>query len=66
MSNDDAFFFECSPLSCNGLADEREVNRHCLFDEGESALRFAFECVDLGSEPGPYYLVRVDLLNNAA
>jgi hypothetical protein len=25
-------FFECSPLSCNGMADEVAVNRFCLLE----------------------------------
>ncbi len=39
--------FGCSPLSCNGLAQEIAVNRHCLIDGLDDALaaarRFARE-----------------------
>lgn len=50
---------ECSPLSCNGLAEELSTNSHCLlatFDEGKQYLeegRFA------GSEHGPYRIFAV-------
>jgi hypothetical protein len=50
---------ECSPLSCNGLADELPTNPHCLFEtfkEAETSLsagKFA------GSEPGPYRIFAV-------
>jgi hypothetical protein len=50
---------ECSPLSCNGLADEIPTNCHCLLESFESAEssvnlgRFA------GGEPGPYRIFAV-------
>ena len=50
---------ECSPLSCNGLAEELPTNSHCLFetfDEAEtnlSAGKFV-EC-----ECGPYRIIAV-------
>lgn len=51
---------ECSPLSCNGYADELGANRFCLFDTFEQALtaaqRFAAEDV---AEPGPYVVLEV-------
>jgi hypothetical protein len=44
---------ECSPLSCNSLATEIPVNRHCLFDTFEQAI----EALEAGkfdnSEPAP-------------
>ena len=50
---------ECSPLSCNGLADKLPTNRHCLletFQEAESHLNAgSFN----GSEPGPYRIFAV-------
>jgi len=50
---------ECSPLSCNGLADEIKTNRHCLIDSFEKAK----ECLESGmfsnSEPGPYRIFAV-------
>jgi hypothetical protein len=51
--------FECSPLSCNGMASELSVNAHCLFPALEDAIagaaRFAIE----QPEPGDYYVVEV-------
>lgn len=50
---------ECSPLSCNGLADDLHTNSHCLFetfDEAETSLnsgKFA------DGEPGPYRIFAV-------
>lgn len=50
---------ECSPLSCNGLAAEIEVNRHCLLP----SLDIARNAIDDGrfgnSEPGPFRIVAV-------
>jgi hypothetical protein len=50
---------ECSPLSCNGLAEELPTNSHCLFDtfnEAETSLSSGkFE----GGEPGPYRIFAV-------
>jgi hypothetical protein len=55
----DVMSFECSPLSCNGLAAELAVNARCLFagfDEAvDSAIRFARE----QPEPGDYFVVEV-------
>jgi len=50
---------ECSPLSCNSLAESVPVNARCLFDSFEEAetnlARGAFtEC-----EPGPYRIFAV-------
>lgn len=50
---------ECSPLSCNGLADEIATNRHCLIESFE----FAESCLNsgkfAGGEPGPYRIFAV-------
>ena len=50
---------ECSPLSCNALADQLTVNEHCLFrtfDEAKAALEQGrFD----DSEPGPYRIIAV-------
>jgi hypothetical protein len=44
---------ECSPLSCNGLADSIPTNCHCLLD----SLELAELCLNAGKfaggEPGP-------------
>ena len=54
---------ECSPLSCNGMAQELSTNSHCLFAtfaEAEAALsRGAFK----DSEPGPYRIFSVYSVN---
>ena len=51
--------FGCSPLSCNGLAQETSVNRYCLLNDVESALAFAATLRSGNSEPGPYFIVEV-------
>lgn len=50
---------ECSPLSCNNLADEKIVNSHCLFDtfeEAKQAIELNF--FDKG-EPGPHRIIAI-------
>jgi hypothetical protein len=51
--------FECSPLSCNHMAERSPANRHCLTDDADSAFRLAAECEAGGCEPGPYFVVEV-------
>jgi hypothetical protein len=51
--------FECSPLSCNGLAKEWPVNRYCLLDDLEIALRAAVQFSIDQPEPGMYYVAEV-------
>lgn len=50
---------ECSPLSCNHMAQELNVNPHCLLDSFKEAKR----CVETGKieecEPGPYRIIEV-------
>ena len=50
---------ECSPLSCNAMAEEIPTNEHCLM----SAFDDAYEKVTSGifgnSEPGPYRIFAV-------
>jgi len=50
---------ECSPLSCNGLADEIETNEHCLLKSLEGAQRLLEDGKFKNSEPGPYRIVAV-------
>jgi hypothetical protein len=52
-------FFECSPLSCNGMADEVPVNRFCLLPTLDKAISFAQRCAREEPEPGPFYVVEV-------
>jgi hypothetical protein len=54
-------FFECSPLSCNGVASEFATNRSCLIDDERQAYQAvrAMSGPGSGVEPGPYYLFKV-------
>lgn len=50
---------ECSPLSCNSLAQELQTNSHCLlqsFDEAETNLA---KGIFNNGEPGPYRIFSV-------
>jgi hypothetical protein len=50
---------ECSPLSCNGLAEKLHTNTHCLLSTFEEAKR-GLESGDFnGCEPGPYRIFAV-------
>lgn len=51
--------FECSPLSCNGMATEMETNEHCLFPSLEMALAGATRFSIEQPEPGDYYVLEV-------
>ena len=50
---------ECSPLSCNGLAKEHEVNRHCLLSSLDEAISLLRNGAFRSSEPGPYRIFSV-------
>ena len=56
---------ECSPLSCNCMAQELPVNRFCLFEDFTTA----HEAVATGkfenSEPGPYRIFAVYAVDEA-
>lgn len=50
---------ECSPLSCNNLAETLAVNEHCLFSSFAAA-KGALEAGSFdGSEPGPFRIFEV-------
>jgi hypothetical protein len=51
--------FECSPLSCCGLAAEVPANRYCLVDDPHTALRLAERWDREEPEPGPYHVVQI-------
>ncbi len=51
--------FECSPLSCNGMATQFEVNEYCLVSSPEVALELARWFANEEPEPGPYVVVEV-------
>jgi hypothetical protein len=55
----DVMDFGCSPLSCCALAGEVGVNRHCLINDLDGALRLAQRWDQEEPEPGPYYVVQV-------
>jgi hypothetical protein len=50
---------ECSPLSCNNLAESIEVNEHCLLPSLESAKRLLDSGAFDNSEPGPFRVFAV-------
>jgi hypothetical protein len=50
---------ECSPLSCNGLAEEHEVNRHCLLASLDKAIVLLRNGAFKKAEPGPYRIFSV-------
>lgn len=51
--------FGCSPLSCNGMANEIPVNRWCLLDTLEAAVETALRFGREQPEPGDYVIVEV-------
>lgn len=51
--------FGCSPLSCNGMAAEIPVNRHCLIDRLDDAIDTARRFAKEQPEPGVYYVIEV-------
>jgi hypothetical protein len=50
---------ECSPLSCNSLAEEVRVNQHCLFRTFEEAKESLENGIFNNSEPGPFRIFAV-------
>ena len=54
---------ECSPLSCNGLAEEIPTNSHCLLDDFDTAKTLLETGAFDNSEPGPYRIIAVHTLN---
>ncbi len=50
---------ECSPLSCNHMAAEIAVNRHCLVSSFEAAKALVEAGAFDGCEPGPYRIFAV-------
>jgi len=55
---------ECSPLSCNGLANDFAVNERCLFNSFEEAYASLERGEFKDSEPGPYRIVAVYQVDN--
>lgn len=57
-----AYCFECSPLTCNSLMKKVVVNQHCLLNSEEEALTLAERVAKSNGtlgEPGAYVVVRV-------
>jgi len=54
---------ECSPLSCNHLAQELPTNSHCLFHSFEDAEMNVTKGRFNDTEPGPYRIFSVYSLN---
>ena len=50
---------ECSPLSCNALAEEIPVNEHCLFDTFDEAKTALDSGLFRNTEPGPHRIFAV-------
>jgi len=50
---------ECSPLSCNSLAESVHTNSHCLFETFEEAETSLDTGKFTGCEPGPYRIYAV-------
>jgi hypothetical protein len=55
----DVLGFECSPLSCNGMAAEVATNDRCLLPTLADALAAAERFSREQPEPGDYYVVEV-------
>ena len=50
---------ECSPLSCNHMAEVLKVNHHCLLETVEEAITLLETGAFENCEPGPYRLFAV-------
>jgi hypothetical protein len=55
---------ECSPLSCNHMAKEIRVNRHCLLDSFDEAKSYLEKGLFKDCEPGPYRIFAVYTVAN--
>lgn len=56
---------ECSPLSCNGLARDIAVNKHCLLATLEEAKTLLESGRFRNCEPGPYRIFAVHTVTQA-
>ena len=56
---------ECSPLSCNHLAQELAVNKHCLIESIQEAKQYLQSGHFKDCEPGPYRIFEVRSVVNA-
>jgi hypothetical protein len=53
---------ECSPLSCNSLADAIATNSHCLLESFDLAKNLLLQGKFSNAEPGPYRIFAVHSL----
>ena len=51
--------FECSPLSCNAMAEEIRANEYCLFATLDEAIAGAERFATEQPEPGSYFVIEV-------
>jgi len=56
---------EHSPLSCNLLCREVEVNQYCLLDELDQAIKLTGSLNENKAEPGPYRIIAVNWIRRA-
>jgi hypothetical protein len=57
---------QCSPLSCNGLCKEVDVNKYCLLDDFDQTIRLT-ETLNINkAEPGPYRIIGVHRVSEVA
>jgi hypothetical protein len=54
---------ECSPLSCNGVAEDVHANTHCLFESFDEAVTSLNNGIFKTAEPGPYRIFSVYSVN---
>ena len=57
---------ECSPLSCNWLCREANVNEYCLLNNLDDAIKLTETLSDIRVEPGPYRIIAVYRIRKAA
>jgi hypothetical protein len=51
--------YGCSPLSCNGMGAQHEVNAYCLLDTAAAAYAAAQVFARDEPEPGPYIIFEI-------
>ena len=56
---------ECSYLSCNNMAEEIEVNEHCLIESFERAKELINKKAFVGCETGPCRIFAVYAVKDA-
>ena len=56
---------ECSPLSCNLLCQEVEVNEYCLLNNFDEAIKITESLNEKKAEPGPYRIIGANKINKA-